>query len=228
MRDNRRNQMGYIDNGNEQQLAYTGSRFTITAHDDNELEVKIIRLFNENTLFQTALEFREKSTRFHPGEGAIVGVHTQEILEYCDKMSARYPSWRNDWRLRSALMIHDLGKKWEYDFPRKRSHQKLSAESTEILGEIGDETIRKLVEHHDDYYKLYAGRAHTNYRMIFIATYHGMSQSLMETLIRLEYADTYRLAEYTPLMRDMRSEVEWHVGECQKMGLVNQNFKVFS
>ena len=234
VRDTRKTLMDYQESTeSENEFCYEGINFKIKADSNNPLEVSIIDNFKKEAELQSALEYSDPNKKFHP-EGSL-GVHIEQCLNYCDRMSKLYHNWERDRKiLRPAVMMHDLCKLHEAYLGGK--HPRLVLEMDEILYGIGDDEFHKLLLHHDDHYKFYRRRNNKGIGRIFKKEFMGFTQTQLEVLVRFGYADRYRkkpkdqieLENYHRIKRQYCNEMEWFIAMAKKTSLLTPNFRAFS
>jgi len=225
--------------------AYDGSKFRLTANPHNELELLIIEAFKFDKSLQERLEFEDSNQTFHANEWCI-GQHIEEGVEYIRRMAARYEGWKRDEPLLVPVcLLHDICKADEkfYGHDRERNpethHAVLAYELAQVLLDIDNGNVLKLVKHHDDHYRLYRDREFFPGKKIinlFKNNFQDFNEIEMETLIRFGFVDRYRrkpkdkrdLVRYNDLKKIYKKETNWFMEIAKKSHLVDKHFIVFS
>ena len=224
---------------------YVGSRFKLVADPNNELEVLIIGAFQKDKSLQERLEFSDKNQKFHAGEWCV-GNHIEDSLNYIRRMAARYFGWRKDKSLLVPMcLLHDIGKADEifYEHERLRNpethHAVLAYELAQMLLDIDNPSVLKLIKHHDDHYRLYKERHFSPGQKIinlFRNNFQDFEAEEIESLVRFGFVDRYRrkpkekkaLIKYNKLKKVYKVEMDWFMDVAEKSLLLRKNFKVFS
>ncbi len=221
-------------------LRYTGSKFTLTANPNNELEVAIIAAFNTDPSLQKKLEYEEPNKQYH--DEWCVGVHVEQCLRHARKMIKKCPNWKRDEPvLIPAILVHDLCKEDEefYEYKQIRNpkthHACLAAQMAEAILGIKDSALLNIIQHHDDYHRLYQQRDILDAK-VFSTFFHNFYRNDIEALIRFGYIDIYRprskskekLKKYRELYALFKEQMNWFITMAKKSNLILPEFESFS